>query len=407
VRIPVAAEVTAARRVGHDVYITITVPSMNLDESKPASIQQIDVWGVTAATPPPQSQFLSMATRVATIPVARDADPSDRSGTVVPDPKTGALQGATVTIKESLTPEMMTPRALPTAKGARPATPTPADPPVPEAVRRYYMTVPVSPRKQAGPLSKIVDVPMTSVPDKVAAVRASMKGRSVALEWEPAGGLLGFLLDRMLLVEAPPFDDRPAASAAATLPTATGPTLYNVYRDIAPDPLVLPGLVASPTPWAVVQAQPVNAQPVAALNFLDEVPFDERRRCYRVRAVRGSGAQRVESEPSEEACIVPVDIDPPTAPTGLTATATEGSIELAWEPNGEEDFRGYLVLRREAGDDTLRQLPNANALITDTRYTDSDVMPGRTYTYVVRAVDNRIPVPNVSDPTQEITATAR
>ena len=84
----------------------------------------------------------------------------------------------------------------------------------------------------------------------------------------------------------------------------------------------------------------------------------------------------------------------------------EGSIELAWEPNGEEDFRGYLVLRSEAGDDTLRQLPKANALITDTRYTDSDVMPGRTYTYVVRAVDNRIPVPNVSDPT-ETTATAR
>ncbi len=57
-----------------------------------------------------------------TIPVARDADPSDRSGTVVPDPKTGALQGASVTIKESLTPEAMTPRAipLPPVKGSTP-----------------------------------------------------------------------------------------------------------------------------------------------------------------------------------------------------------------------------------------------------------------------------------------------
>ena len=53
VRVPAAAEVTAARRVGNDVYITVTVPATNLDESKPASIQRIEVWGVTAATSPP------------------------------------------------------------------------------------------------------------------------------------------------------------------------------------------------------------------------------------------------------------------------------------------------------------------------------------------------------------------
>ena len=99
-RIPVAAEITAARRVGNDVYITVTVPAANLDESKPASLQQIEVWGVTAATPPPESLFLKMATRVATIPVARDADPGYMRGTVVPDPNSGALVGASVTFKE-------------------------------------------------------------------------------------------------------------------------------------------------------------------------------------------------------------------------------------------------------------------------------------------------------------------
>jgi predicted small lipoprotein YifL len=407
VRIPVAAEVTAARRVGNDVFITVTVPAMNLDESKPASIQRIEVWGVTTATLP-QVPFTTIATRVVVFPVARDADPSDRSGTVVPDPKTGALQGTSVTIKDSLTPETRKARAIPAPKGARPAAAPAAEAPDPEALRRYYMAVPISARGVAGPPSKIVDVPMTSVPDKVGAVRASMKGRSVSLEWEPAGGLLGFLLDRTLPVESPPFDDRPAPSSAAVAqPIATGPTLYNVYRDTAPDPLALPGRVAPPTLWAEVPAQPVNAQPLATLTFPDdEVPFDERQRCYRVSGVRGSGAQRVESEPSEPKCIVPVDIEPPTKPTGLNATVMEGSIELTWEPNGEEDFRGYLVLRSEAGDDTLRQLPKANAVIADTRYTDSDVMPGRTYKYVVQAIDNRIPVPNVSDPA-ETTATAR
>jgi hypothetical protein len=395
----VAAEVTAARRIGNDVYITFTVPAVNVDESKPASIQRIEVWGVTTATLP-QLPFTIIATRVAVVPVARDADPSDRSGTVVPDPKTGALQGASVTIKDSLTPEKMAPRAMPAPKGARPAAAPADEAPDPEGLRRYYMAVPFSARGVAGPPSKIVDVPMTSLPDKVEAVRSSMQGRNVVLEWEPAGGLLGFLLDRTLPVEQPPFDDRPApSSAAAPQPIATGPTLYNVYRDTAPDPLALPGRVAPESRWADVPAQPVNAQPLAALTFPHEVPFDERQRCYRVSAVRGSGARRVESEPSEPVCIVPVDIEPPTAPTGLNVTLTEGSIELTWEPNGEEDFRGYLVLRREAGDDTLRQLPRANALITDTRYTDSDVIPGRTYIYEIRAVDNRIPAPNVSDPT--------
>ena len=113
---------------------------------------------------------------------------------------------------------------------------------------------------------------------------------------------------------------------------------------------------------------PINTQPLAALTFPDDVPFDERQRCYHVRAVRGTGAQRVESEAVRTGVHVPVDNEPPTAPTGLTATAEEGSISLRWEPNGEEDFRGYLVLRREAGDDTLRQLSGTRQLPTTRLY---------------------------------------
>ena len=430
-RQPAAAEVTAARRIGNDVYVTVTVPTANIDDSRPASVSEIEVYGVTAATAPPQSQFVSIAERVATIPVARDADPSDKSGTVVPDPKTGALQGTSVTIRDSLTPEKMKPRELPasatsgrdatrqaalsgrsapqTVAAGKPAaqeasSPSPAA--APEAPRRFYMTIPFSARKRPGPPSKIVDVPMTSVPDKVLAIRATMKGRNVELAWEPAGGLVGFLLDRALPVETPPVDERPAAASPGAKPqTQSGPTLYNVYVELAPDTLALPAGPATESPPAAVPALPVNREPLAMLSFSEEVPFDERRRCYHVRAVRGSGAQRVEGEASERSCIVPVDTEPPAAPTGLLVTSDEGSISLRWEPNGEEDFRGYLVLRSEAGDDTLRLLTR-DGPIADTKFTDSTVMSGRMYTYVVQAVDNRIPVPNVSDPT-EIPVTAR
>ena len=199
--------------------------------------------------------FTTIATRVAVIPVARDADPSDRSGTVVPDPKTGALQGTSVTIKESLTPEKMAPRALPAPKGARPAATPAAEPPDPEALRRYYMAVPFSARGVAGPPSKIVDVPMTSVPDKVAAVRASMKGRNVALNGSlRAGCSASCWIARCRSNHRRSTIGRPRRLRAATLPIATGPTLYNVYRDIAPDPLALPGRVAPESPWAAVPA---------------------------------------------------------------------------------------------------------------------------------------------------------
>ena len=123
VRQAAAAEVTSALRVGDDVYLTISVPTANVDGSTPASVQQIEVWGVTAATPPSPTQVTAEGAMVATIPIARYADPGDRSGTVVPDAKTGALQGQAVSVKDSLTADEMTPSS---ATSGRESTPPPA-----------------------------------------------------------------------------------------------------------------------------------------------------------------------------------------------------------------------------------------------------------------------------------------
>ena len=248
-------------------------------------------------------------------------------------------------------------------------------------------------------------MPLAAVPERVAFVSARMDGRRIVVEWEPSGGVFGFLLGRALPVERSPVDEPPAASTptAATAP-ASGAPLYNVYREIAPDPLALPAIAAASSQSASDPERPLNPQPQAMLSFSEEVPFDERWRCYYVRAVRGTGAQRVESASSNRACMVPVDTEPPAKVTNLLATPEEGRITLRWDPNGEEDLRGYVVLRSAAGDDTLQQLTTPP--IAKTGFTDDTVMPGQTYTYVVHAVDNRIPVPNVSDP-EPITVTAR
>jgi hypothetical protein len=416
VRQPAAAEVTSALRVGDDVYVTVSVPTANVDGSAPASVKEIEVWGVTAATAPSPSQLTAIGTLITKIPVARYADPGDRSGTVVPDATTGALQGAAVTIRDSLTEDEMKVRERPAsakatasksdsaaATAAGKETGSPAAAPEP---RRYYMTIPVSDRKRPGPPSRLVDVPLTSVPAGVAAIGARMDGRKVVVEWQPSGGLFGFLLGRALPVEPSPLGDPPATDAAKSVVAgASGPVLYNVYRELSPDPLALPAReAATDSRWASNPEVPANPQPLAMLRFEEEVPFDERRRCYYVRAVRGAGAQRVESQSSGRACVIPVDTEAPASVTSLTATVVEGEITLRWDPNGEEDLRGYLVLRRAPGDDTLQQLTTPP--IARTTFTDRNVTAGQMYTYVVHAVDNRIPVPNVSDPA-EATATAR
>ena len=89
------------------------------------------------------------------------------------------------------------------------------------------------------------------------------------------------------------------------------------------------------------------------------------------------------SDASPPICVTPVDVFPPAAPAGLAAVPSEGGISLIWEPNAELDLGGYLVLRREAGDATLRQLTDRP--IAEARYRDTDVKAGTRYIYSVAA----------------------
>lgn len=408
VHIPAAVEKIDVRRRGDDVTVTVTVPSKNIDGTMPVDVARIEVYAYTGMTAPPPSRFLEVATLVGTITIPEPK--SDAPPDAAPPPGT-PVPGGTATIVESLTPDALIAKPIPpaptTTRDPRPlpVTSVPGAPAETGPLRRFYYALPFSPRGRPGPPGPIAELRLTTLPMAPTELKATFVADAVRLEWEPSGGLIGFLLERALPPELSPLDDpEPSSSTAAT--AAQGPIRYNVYREIA---AVETPPAQSPSPNPPADAgppAPVNGAPLDTLTFTDPLTgLDGRKRCYVVRAVRGDGTQAVEGNPSEPACVVPIDDFPPDPPTRLSAVSSEGAITLMWEPNAEPDIAGYLVLRGEAGDATLT--PVTDTVVTEARFTDRTVRPGVRYVYAVQAIDSRLPRPNVSLESARVEETAR
>lgn len=378
--IPAAVAQPAIERVGSDMYVSLTVPSKDIDGTLPADVARIEVYGITATSTPSATQFLAAGTRVATIPVAKPPDKGE-----APPATNEPAQGSTVSIRDSLTAADLVPKTLPSPQSSRsprassPATAAPAESSDAAVPQRYYMAIAFSQRGRPGPPGMAASVPLTPLPDPPAHVEATYTSETLTLRWQPT---------------VPP-------EANASLPAALM-TRYNVYRSEG-DPLAYPS--AAPPPWAARRPTPVNASPLDALMFDQPVDFG-RQTCFTVRAVRGAAPADIESDPSSPpSCTTPVDTFPPAAPKSLSAVASEGTISLIWEPNDEPDLGGYLVLRGEPGNDTLQ--PLTAAPIAEAQFTDRMVKSGVRYVYAVVAVDNRVPVPNVSAASNRVEETAR
>lgn len=77
--------------------------------------------------------------------------------------------------------------------------------------------------------------------------------------------------------------------------------------------------------------------------------------------------------------------DPPAAPTGLSATAGDGSVSLDWNDNTEPDLSGYNVKRSTTSGGSYTQIASS---IGSSSFVDSAASNGTTYYYVVTAVDS-------------------
>lgn len=378
VRVPVAVSQLSARRVGSDAYITLTIPAQNVDGTGPADVSRVDVFAVTADTAPPPGEFLRAASRIAVI---RVAPPPDATRPADPAPE-GVAQGSQVVVREPLTPERLTPAVAPGVPAASKAAaapraeetsrPDPAAPTSASAVttpagpQRFYVAYAYSDRQRSSAVSAMAMVPAGPLPDPPAGLAATYTESELVLSWKPSTAMSSFNVYR---------------SPAETAPGAAGPAV----------------VIASPP-------APANQAPLTTPTFPDAVQFGVKR-CYVVRTVAGVGADAVESAPSNETCVTPVDTFPPAAPTGLNAVSRDdGGIELRWTANQEPDVRGYLILRGNASDATL--LPITDAPIAETRFIDRSVVAGVSYVYAVVAVDSGTP-PNRSAESARDPATAR
>ncbi|MBI1290724.1 hypothetical protein GC173_05715 [bacterium] len=98
---------------------------------------------------------------------------------------------------------------------------------------------------------------------------------------------------------------------------------------------------------------------------------------------------------------VAADVTAPAAPTGLVATAGDGSVSLDWSNNSEPDLAGYNVYRSTTSGSGYTKI---NAfLVTGSAYNDTTASNFTTYYYVVRAVDNA-GSPNESTSSSQVSA---
>ncbi len=375
VRLPIApANITAERR-GDTVDITFTVPDANTDRTKPANIERVDVYAITAPPTISDDQLLKRGTRVASVAVKSPKDPNavvdedERDEEMEPAVGTGLDQGAVAHVDEKLTRQAFAPADLgkPERRRSEPATDgdAPLIGPAPTAPARTYVAVGVSSRGRKGPLSKRVTAPLLEPPPAPRDARFTYTEQQVDLSWSPVaaspptGGLL---------------PSRPLGSAVPTI-------AYNVYDVSGPQP------------------QKVNKEPLTDLHAADPRVAWGEKRCYVVRAVAVAAGATVESDSSAPACDTLKDTFPPAAPKGLRSVAGERTISLIWDPNTEADLAGYLVFRGTGAE----LQPITPTPIQDTNFSDA-VEPGVHYFYAIKAVDR---AGNASPLSERVDETAR
>jgi fibronectin type 3 domain-containing protein len=212
----------------------------------------------------------------------------------------------------------------------------------------YALTV-VDAARHSSPLSQLVSIQMLPPPLPPSNLRSEISEKKIRLSWEP-----------------------PASEGKdQTL-------LYNIYRS---------------EEEGAFPAKPRNDKPLAQPFFEDEDFSFGKIYYYAATSLIEQEEATRESETSLVLQVKPVDLYPPTVPTGLSVSAENGVIKLYWFPNSESDLGGYRIYRSEKEDEGFEKMGDAGP--AETTFVDSTAKPGVRYYYAITAVDQSTP-PNES-----------
>ena len=129
-------------------------------------------------------------------------------------------------------------------------------------------------------------------------------------------------------------------------------------------------------------------------HFTDSTFEWEKTYLYRIAAVsivkRPDSEVQVEGDDTPPVRVIAHDVFPPSVPAGLQAAYSgEGQtpfIDLIWAPVTNADLAGYNVYRNDGNGPAVKL---NSELVKSPSYRDSAVASGKTYTYLVSAVDVR------------------
>jgi fibronectin type 3 domain-containing protein len=164
-----------------------------------------------------------------------------------------------------------------------------------------------------------------------------------------------------------------------------GATGYNVYRKLEGE--------------GEFPLDPLNREPLNVTRYTDLRVQNDVKYIYSVRSVKRVVKTDVEGRGSPDIPATPAKLTPPSAPVGLTAIPVKEGVELNWRANTEPDILGYVVYRREPGEEEFKRLNESP--VTKETYLDADVVAGQEYEYAVTAVDNS-PRRNESPRSEEV-----
>jgi hypothetical protein len=376
VRVPVAPPNVSADRRGATVDLRFTVPSVNTDNSRPANIERVEVYAITAPPTITDEQLLKRGTLIASVDVKAPADPDKAADEDEPvedaDPAvgTGLDQGADAHAAETLSAGALSPADLST-NGRRARKPPldenrPLTGPPSTVPTRVYALVGVARNGKRGPWSRRLLVPLVPPPPPPAAPNAPYDEKAITVTWEP--------VER---APVPPEGLLPSRVLGATPIAIT----YNVY-DVSPNPAGGSG-ESGGSGGAGDAGTKLTPAAIGETKFVDTRMAWGARRCYAVRTLESVAGMTIESDAPNPVCVTLTDTFAPAAPANLKSVGSEGVINLIWDANGEPDLAGYLVFRGTGAGEPAQITPTP---LQEPHFEDA-VPTGARYVYAVKAVD--------------------